>query len=169
MGASIDGAHFGWQQGGQERVVTVPCVNLGEALHLLGVDQLDFVSVDVEGGELTTVRSLVASRSLSIGVLLVEVRGDGSRRAIMETALNAGLHYVGQLIGRGTSFNYVMDDAYVNMSHLRARFPHSRALAPPGSHVCATTDVKTRPSMRWYEECPVPLIRTRDGCMPQLG
>ena len=89
----------------------------------------------------------------------------------MEAALGGGLDYVGQIIGRGTSFNHVIDDVYVNMSHLRARFPDSRALAPNGHAkeppVCATADLTTRPSAKWYEECPVPLIRTREGCVPQ--
>ena len=77
-------------------MVPVPCAPLGPVLTELGVDAIDFLSVDVEGVETLVLRSLVTSaQSLTLGVVLVEVRGDGQRRGIMELLLGVGMRYVG--------------------------------------------------------------------------
>ena len=92
-------------------------------------------SVDVEGAETAVVASLVAAAAaspssgprLSLGVVLVEVRADGQRAGIMRLLLGAGLRYAGELHARGSEANGVVDDVYVNASHLHARFGGSRA------------------------------------------
>lgn len=130
--------------------VAVPCAPLGASLTALGVRSLDFLSVDTEGAELLVIDSLVASvraGALSMGVLLVEVRPDGLRRGLAEALLGVGMRYVGQLTARGTSLNMVVDDVYVNLTHLSLRHPRSRALrhasTTPAAHaqhpaMCAT-------------------------------
>ena len=111
------------------------CAPIGSTLVGLGVTSLDFVSVDVEGAELTVVSSLVAAATttspvgsrLALGVVLVEVRADGQRGAVMAALLGAGLRYVGELHARGSEANGVIDDVFVNATHLRAHFGESRA------------------------------------------
>ena len=111
--------------------MSVECSPIGDRLLELGVHKLSLVSIDVEGSELTVVKSLLNARregrTLSLGVVLVEVRADGQRRAIMEALLNGGMRYVGQLRARGSEKNDVVDDCFVNVTHLRLSFPQSRA------------------------------------------
>jgi len=109
------------------QTVSVQCGQLGDHLARLQVERLDFVSVDVEGSELTVLQSLDFSR-LTIGVVLVEVRGDGVRPGVMKHLLRHGMRYVGQFAGRGTKVNAVIDDVFVNTTHLAAFFPTSVAL-----------------------------------------
>ena len=73
-----------------------------------------------------TTTSPVGSR-LALGVVLVEVRADGQRGAVMAALLGAGLRYVGELHARGSEANGVIDDVFVNATHLRAHFGESRA------------------------------------------
>ena len=108
----------------QSHTVQVPCAPLGGVLASLGLTHLDFASIDVEGAELAVLRSLVRSK-VSLGVALVEVRGDGSRRAEMELLLAAGMSYAGQIASRGTIANDIINDAYVNFTHMQQRFPRS--------------------------------------------
>jgi hypothetical protein len=106
----------------------VECAPLGARLVELGVARLDMLSIDVEGAELHVVGSLVAAVGrLSLGVLLVEVRGDGQRGEIVRALLRVGLRYVGTIRARGSEANEVVDDCFVNETHLRRFFPRSRA------------------------------------------
>ena len=66
--------------------------------------------------------------SLSVGVLVVEARGDGNRRHVIDSLLRRGFVYVGQLYARPTVLNFIVDDVFVNVTHLRTHFPRSRAL-----------------------------------------
>lgn len=109
------------------RVVRVGCGNLGARLQSLGVYRLDFASIDVEGSEQMVVTSLDVP-GLSLGVLLIEVRADGQRPALLQHLLARGMRYVGQVTARGTSVNKVVDDCFVNITHLRRYFPRSWAL-----------------------------------------
>ncbi|EOD11840.1 hypothetical protein EMIHUDRAFT_214166 [Emiliania huxleyi CCMP1516] len=121
--------------GPSEQMVPVPCAPLGPVLTELGVDAIDFLSVDVEGVETLVLRSLVTSaQSLTLGVVLVEVRGDGQRRGIMELLLGVGMRYVGCIFGRPSPTNEVISDCFVNVSHLASRFPASRALKMRRKH-----------------------------------
>ena len=108
-------------------LMTVQCGKIGDYLSLLGVHSIDFFSLDVEGSELTAVRGLGLGARLSIGVLLVEVRPDGQRASLVRTLLELGLSYVGQVHGRASPSNEIIDDVYVNATHLRSRFPTSAA------------------------------------------
>ena len=106
----------------------MPCAPLGGVLASLGVDAIDFASVDVEGSELTVLRSLLSRHDRpSLGVVLVEVRMDGQREPIMELMLGAGLRYVGQITGRPSPANEVISDCFVNLTHVATRFGASRA------------------------------------------
>ena len=107
--------------------VTVECGNLGARFRQLGIDRLDFASIDVEGSELMVVQSLHVA-GLSLGVLLVEVRNDGQRPQLLTHLLGRGMRYVGTIHARGTYINRVVDDCYVNISHMRRFFPRSYAL-----------------------------------------
>jgi FkbM family methyltransferase len=110
------------------KYMRVECGNLGGRLRDLGVTRLDFASIDVEGSELMVTKSLLETPGLSIGVLLVEVRSDGQRLGLVEQLLGHGMRYVGKFAARGTYINKVVDDAYVNMSHMRTYYPRSSAL-----------------------------------------
>ena len=109
--------------------ISVQCGQLGDHLTRLDVRRLDFLSVDVEGAELTVLQSLDHSR-LTIGVVLVEVRGDGVRPRLMKHMLRQGMRYIGQFNGRSTSANAIIDDVYVNFTHMATYFPTSAALQP---------------------------------------
>mmetsp|Transcript_472 Transcript_472/g.1526 ORF Transcript_472/g.1526 Transcript_472/m.1526 type:complete len:156 (+) Transcript_472:781-1248(+) len=106
-------------------VLEVPCEPVGDVLESLGMRHLDFASVDVEGAELPVLRSLVRS-GISIGVAMIEVREDGNRRPEMELLLGAGMSYVGQLNSRNTIANEIINDAYVNFTHMELRFPRAQ-------------------------------------------
>ena len=110
------------------QTLSVQCGQLGDYLSRLEVRRLDFLSVDVEGAELTVLKSLDFSR-LSIGVVLVEVRGDGVRAGVFKHMIRSGLRYVGQYQGIGTKANEIIDDVYCNFTHLATHFPTSHAAA----------------------------------------
>ena len=79
---------------------------------------------------MAVVESLAAvAGRLSLGVVLVEVRRDGQRGPILRALLRLGLAYVGQLRARGSEANGIVDDCFVNVTHLSIHFPHSRVLA----------------------------------------
>ena len=111
----------------RRRHMLVECGNLGQRLERLGVHRLDFASIDVEGSELMVVKSLERP-GLSLGVVLVEVRNDGQRPGILQHLLGRGMRYVGQIYARGTMINKVVDDCFVNVTHMRTFFPRSWAL-----------------------------------------
>ena len=109
------------------RHMAVECANLGGRLAQLGVQRIDFASIDVEGSELMVTKSLEVP-GLSLGVVLVEVRNDGQRPGLISHLLGRGMRYVGRIEARGTYINKVVDDVYVNVSHMRRFFPTSHAL-----------------------------------------
>ena len=127
-GARLITADERTSNGGTVQTVSVQCGQLGDHLEQLGVNRLDFLSVDVEGAELAVLQSLHFEQ-LSIGVVLAEVRGDGVRPRLLAHLLGHGMRYIGQFEGRGTPINAVFDDVFVNMSHLARFFPESQALA----------------------------------------
>ena len=113
--------------------VSLECRSLGRELRELGVSRLDLAVVDTEGMEEQVLASLLAE-GVSLGVVVVEVRGDGIRMRLLAALLRHGMRYVGQLSGRGSSWsNAVIDDVYANFTHLRKHFPTSRGgVAAPG-------------------------------------
>lgn len=117
--------------GKEAPAIDVRCGPLGDYLELLGVHRLDFFSLDVEGSELEVIQSLRKTSSLSIGVFQVEVRGDGLRGKVMKMLMRMGFSYVGQIRARPSVANEIIDDIFVNLTHMQLHFPRSCALAPP--------------------------------------
>lgn len=54
-----------------------------------------------------------------------QVRADFTRHHQMKLLLGAGMYYVGQIAARASPTNDIINDAYVNVTHMRARFPRS--------------------------------------------
>lgn len=113
---------------GRKTPLTVRCGPLGSYLRQLGVSRVDYTSLDVEGSELIVISSLLSS-PISMGVLMIEVRGDGQRARIAGRMLAAGFDFVGQIYAKPSPANEVVNDVYVNRSHLGLHFPDSRALS----------------------------------------
>ncbi len=116
----------GWGSG---LMVEVPCEPLTGLLERMRVRRVDFLSLDVEGAETDVVSTLTrafASRSLSVGVLMIEVRGDGQRSKLVPLLLKSGMVYVGQFHGRATMTNEIIDDLWYSPDHMRRHFPASR-------------------------------------------
>ena len=63
--------------------------------------------------------------TLSVGVLMVEVRGDGQRADVLTSLLAAGMSYVGQVHGRPSVYNEIIDDVFVNWTHFERFLPSS--------------------------------------------
>jgi len=106
----------------------VQCGPLGARLQQLGVLAIDLFVLDVEGAELLVLDTLELHASrISVGVLCIEVRGDGIRGLIMRRLLGAGFVYVGELRGRPTVVNDVVDDIYYSPRHMQEHWPESQA------------------------------------------
>jgi len=133
-GTAVSFSAQGWNGAGilvptsQAARLSVECAHIGPMLRQYRVHRLDFVSLDVEGAEMDVLRSLIGGedRTLSLGVVLVEVRGDGLRPLIFHHLLTAGMRYVGQFSFRGTALNAISDDVFVNMTHMLRFWPHAR-------------------------------------------
>jgi FkbM family methyltransferase len=99
--------------GGSKRVVEVPVRRLDEILDECGIQHVDFLSVDVEGGELSVVQSIDFTR-ISIRVMAIEnSHSDG--RVSQHVARNSDLRHA-MRIGE--------DDIYLDLallSGLRSR------------------------------------------------
>ena len=110
--------------------ISVQCGPINDYFELLGVHRIDFFSLDVEGSELDVIRSLfdparTVLRHISVGVLMIEVRGDGQRANIHSTLLARGFRYAGQIFGRPSPANEIIDDVFLNLSHMKVFFPQS--------------------------------------------
>ena len=153
-----------------ERTIRVECGALGKRLLALNVRRLDFLSIDVEGAELTVAESLVAAPGISLGVVLVEVRNDGQRLQLLRLLLAKGMRYVGQIEARGTMINHVIDDVYVNLSHVRRYFPTSVALGGPPPMSSPARSPSSRSSCseevaaNWRAEADKVAREGRHGC-----
>ena len=123
-----------------KRHVLVQCAPLREYLGRLRVEFVDFLSLDIEGEELTAITSLFGDTpggsgaadgpprpALSVGVLMVEVRPDGQRASLLTALLAHGFRYVGQIHGWPGYTTEILSDVFVNATHMHTRFPHSRA------------------------------------------
>ena len=93
----------------------------------------------VEGSELVVVESLLRP-GLSLGVLMVEVRGDGQRPLLFATLLQARMTYAGQIYARPSQRNEVVSDVWVNLSHLELHYPRSCALHGDSCGALSTND-----------------------------
>ena len=85
--------------------------------------RIDLAFVDVEGAEYEVLQSL---EDVALGVVVIEVRGDGARPKLAKLLLSRGLHFVGTLYARGTVANAIADDVYCNFTHMERFFPTSR-------------------------------------------
>lgn len=136
-----------WQL--EHRVVA--CGPLGDYLKLINLGRVDFWSLDVEGAEEVALDTLDFGR-ISIGVLLIEMRRPTRKSQIARhgrlraTLLDRGMSLAGQLVHsmpdralratpslRGANLTTlalagVVDEVWVNASHLRRFFPASAAL-----------------------------------------
>jgi hypothetical protein len=117
--------------------ISVTCGPLGDYLTLLGVTRLDYFSLDVEGSEPEVIESLSTAKDLSIGVFQVEVRGDGRRGEVMRALMRRGFSYVGQVRGRPSPGNEIIDDVFVNATHMARYYPQSCAFAEATSQSVA--------------------------------
>ena len=79
----------------------------------------------MEGSEPEVIESLLLAPQLSIGVMQVEVRGDGHRGRVMRALQARGLSYVGQLRAVPSPANEIIDDVFVNLTHMQRHFPAS--------------------------------------------
>ena len=109
--------------------------------------------------------------TLRVGVIIVEARPDGARPRVMRKLLRAGFRYVGQINARGThtkhTMTYVIDDVFVHVQNLKARFPRSRALHAlySGTSRAATCAAAGAHDPAWYAECANGTMRTVEGCL----
>ena len=103
--------------------ISSECGPLGAYLGILGVQRIDLAFVDVEGAEYEVLQSL---EDVALGVVVIEVRGDGARPKLAKLLLSRGLHFVGTLYARGTVANAIADDVYCNFTHMERFFPTSR-------------------------------------------
>ena len=116
-------------RGGGAAAVAVRCGPLGARLAALAVHRIDLMVLDVEGLELTVLQTIDFS-SVHVGVIVVEVRGDGSRAAVIRLLLEtARFAYVGQVHNKPSHSNDVVDDVFVNLRFMRKHWPESRAFA----------------------------------------
>jgi len=113
---------------GATGLINATCGPIGLRLSQLFISRLDLFSLDVEGAEMAVLQTLDLGTRLAVGVMMVEARGDGQREEILRLLLGRGLLYVGAVHGDPSSANEVVSDVYVNLTHLRAFFPDSRAL-----------------------------------------
>ena len=141
-GNGTDGAVGLLRTKGAASPISVSCGPLGDYLSLLGVTRLDYFSLDVEGSELEVIESLRTAHGLSIGVFQVEVRGDGRRGEVMRALMRRGFSYVGQTRGRPSHANEIIDDVFVNMTHMALYYPRSCAFATPRT-VASPSNVTT--------------------------
>ena len=88
--------------------------------------RVDLLSLDVEGAEPVAVATL--GDQISYGVVMAEVTAGARRYQTMETMLERGFHYVGQISARPSVANYVISDVWYNRSHFQTYWPRSRAL-----------------------------------------
>lgn len=128
-------AHVEVEHPDRKDALLVECGPLGEYIRKLHVRRIDFFSLDVEGSEMHVLESLDPAH-VSIGVMIVEVRGDGERPKVMRRMLSRGFSYVGKVNARGSSANAIEDDVFVNTSHMRKFFPCSRAVATAQNEKC---------------------------------
>ena len=62
-----------------ESAKKLPCLPLGEILHMFSIERIDFFSLDVEGAELEVLKTLDFSR-VHINVIAIEADGRNSQK-----------------------------------------------------------------------------------------
>ena len=74
--AHMSRAHMSRWRIGAKGTLAVPCGPLGDWLELLRMHEIDFFSLDVEGAELSVLRTIDWSR-LSLGIIIIECARNG--------------------------------------------------------------------------------------------
>ena len=118
------------REGGGDPVMFVPCAPLHELLWTVSAvrrtRRVDLLSLDVEGAEPTAVATL--GDKISYGVVMAEVTAGERRIDTMQTMMERGFLYVGQISARPSPANYVISDVWYNRSHFKRYWPRSRVL-----------------------------------------
>ena len=118
------------REGGGDPVFFVPCAPLRDVLWTVGAvrrtRRVDLLSLDVEGAEPDAVATL--GNNISYGVVMAEVTAGERRVNTMQTMLERGFLYVGQISARPSPANYVISDVWYNRSHFQKYWPSSRVL-----------------------------------------
>lgn len=96
--------------GGSKQIVTVPVRRLDEILDDCGIDSIDLMSLDVEGGELSVLRSLDLART---PVLALAVENGAADDSVAR--------YLAEQTGLRRILRIDVDDIYVDLSLLRTR------------------------------------------------
>ena len=118
------------REAGGDPVMFVPCAPLHELLRAVNAvrrtRRVDLLSLDVEGAEPAAVATL--GNDISYGVVMAEVTAGERRVDTMQTMMERGFLYVGQISARPSPANYVISDVWYNRSHFRRYWPRSRVL-----------------------------------------
>tara|TARA_X000001036_G_scaffold64390_1_gene55061 strand:- start:1177 stop:2094 length:918 start_codon:yes stop_codon:yes gene_type:complete len=118
------------REGGGDPAMFVPCAPLREVLWSVPMvrrtRRVDLLSLDVEGAEPVAVATL--GNEISYGVVMAEVTAGERRIDTMQTMMNRGFLYVGQISARPSVANYVISDVWYNRSHFETYWPRSRVL-----------------------------------------
>ncbi|MBG10867.1 MAG: hypothetical protein CMD92_06830 [Gammaproteobacteria bacterium] len=108
----------------------VPCAPLWQLLNRVPavryIGRVDLLSLDVEGAEPVAVDTL--GDKISYGVVMAEVTAGERRIHTMETMMERGFLYVGQISARPSPANYVISDVWYNRSHFARYWPRSRVM-----------------------------------------
>ena len=115
---------------GGDPVMFVPCAPLHEVLWSVPMvrrtRRVDLLSLDVQGAEPVAVATL--GDTISYGVVMAEVTAGERRVNTMQTMMERGFLYVGQISARPSPANYVISDVWYNRSHFKKYWPRSRVL-----------------------------------------
>ncbi len=118
------------RESGGDPSMWVPCAPLWEVLWgvkmVRRTRRVDVLSLDVEGAEPVAVSTL--GDQISYGVVMAEVTAGERRIDTMQTMMERGFHYVGQISARPSPANYVISDVWYNRSHFKKYWPRSRVL-----------------------------------------
>ena len=112
------------------RSLEVPCAPLWQLLNRVAAvrrtGRVDLLSLDVEGAEPVAVATL--GDTISYGVVMAEVTAGERRIDTMQTMMERGFLYVGQISARPSPANYVISDVWYNRSHFKQYWPRSRVM-----------------------------------------
>ena len=95
----------------------IPCVPLGTLLKLFGVFHIDWLSLDVEGGELEVIKT-IDFNSINIQVLTIETDGSNAPKdkAIIDLLRANGFRFLEEPAFQGTSNSWFVHNSFVASS-----------------------------------------------------
>ena len=121
-----------WQKGG---TVAVPCRPLAELVHLAGITEIDFFSLDVEGAELLVLQTF--DWNVRVKVFCIELDQGGTYDSGVRELLKAHGYVETPLIKLGHNIVFVHSSL---LGTLRSRIDHCQKL--PAERPCAQADVR---------------------------